>query len=234
MRKKSVAAFTLIELLVVIVIIAILASIALPVYRAILERGHAVADANNLKEIGLGAAMYRNDNNDAIFSSTTSVQDSAGNTLFAPGLLQVQYVTAPKTFHSPFDRRADKTTGPAIMSYGVNANILNRPANPGPNDFNGDWTKISAASQLIFMAPNIDPSNASTVAFQPLDASSPTVLNVPTQAINKADYRGTHLNRSQISVLYADGHMTIAVPYKEYSTSTGTDDDKRRWQPYVP
>lgn len=234
MRKKSPAAFTLIELLVVIVIIAVLASIALPVYRMILERGRAVADANNLKQIGLGAALYRNDNNDTMFSSTTSVQDSAGNALFAPGLLQVQYVNSREVFHSPFDRRPAKTTGPATMSYGVNANILNRPANPGPNEFNGDWTRITALSRLVFMAPNIDPSSASTVTFQPLDASSPTVLNVPTQAVSKADYRGTHLNRSQISVLYADGHVAISTPYKEYSTSTGTDDDKQRWQPIVP
>ncbi|HSI13239.1 MAG TPA: type II secretion system protein [Chthoniobacter sp.] len=234
MRKKSTAAFTLIELLVVIVIIAVLASIALPVYSMILSRSRAVTDANNLKQIGLAAAMYRNDNNDTIFSATTSVQDSAGNTLFAPGLLQVQYVNSPKIFHSPFDSRADKTTGPAIMSYGVNANILNRPANPGPNDFNGDWTKLTASSRLVFMAPNIDPSSANTVGFRPLDASSTTVLNVPTQAVTKADYRGTHMNRSQISVLYADGHVALSTPYKEYSTSTGTDDDKLRWQPIVP
>lgn len=234
MRQKSVAAFTLIELLVVIAIIAILASIALPVYATIMGRSRAVADANNLKQIGLGAAMYRNDNNDTIFSATTSVQDSAGNTLFAPGLLQVQYVTNPQAFHSPFDRRSDRTTGPAIMSYGVNANILNRPATPSPSEFNGDWTKITAPSQLVFMAPNIDPSNASTVVFQPLDASSPTALNVPAPAINKTDNRGTHFNRGQISVLYADGHVTISVPYKEYSASSGNDDNRRRWQPYVP
>ena len=234
MRKKSAAAFTLIELLVVIVIIAILASIALPVYNMILSRSRAVTDANNLKQIGLGAAMYRNDNNDTIFSSTTSIQDSGGSTLFAPGLLQVQYVNGATVFHSPFDSRADKTTGPAIMSYGVNVNILNRPANPGPTEFNGDWTKITAPSRLVFMAPNLDPASAASVTFRPLDASSPTVLNVPTQAINRADNRGTHMNRSQISVLYADGHVTISVPYKEYSTSTGTDDDKLRWQPVVP
>jgi prepilin-type N-terminal cleavage/methylation domain-containing protein/prepilin-type processing-associated H-X9-DG protein len=234
MRKKFVAAFTLIELLVVIAIIAVLASIALPVYWTIVERGRAVADSNNLKQIGLAAALYHNDNNDTIFSSTTTAQDSAGNTLFAPGLLQIQYASNPKVFHSPFDRRADRTTGPAIVSYGVNANILNRPANPGPNDFNGDWAKLSSASQLVFMAPNIDPSDASTVAFQPLDASSPTPLNVPTPAVSKADYRGTQGNRSKISVLYADGHVAISVPYREYSTSTGTDDDKRRWQPFLP
>ena len=234
MKQKSTAAFTLIELLVVIAIIAILASIALPIYKTMIEKARATTDANNLRSIGVGAIMYRTDNNDTIFSSTTSVQDSAGNTLFAPGLLQVQYVTDAKAFHSPFDHRPDKTSGPAITSYGVNANILNRPASPGPNDFNGDWSKITSASQLVFMAPNIDTSNANAVTFQPLDASSPTVLNVPTQALNKADYRGTHINRSQIGVLYADGHVAISAPYKEYSTSTGTDDDRRRWQPYVP
>jgi prepilin-type N-terminal cleavage/methylation domain-containing protein/prepilin-type processing-associated H-X9-DG protein len=234
MKQKSAAAFTLIELLVVIAIIAILASIAVPVYTPMIEKARATTDANNLKSLGLGAIMYRNDNNDTIFSSTTSVQDATGNTLYAPGLLQVQYVQNPKAFHSPFDRRPDKASGPAIISYGVNANILNRSASPGPNDFNGDWSKITSASQLVFMAPNIDTSNTNAVTFQPLDASSPTVLNVPTQALNKANYRGTHGNRGLIGVVYADGHVAISAPYKEYSTSTGTDDDRRRWQPYVP
>ena len=231
---KKLAAFTLIELLVVIAIIAILAGMLLPVLQRALERGRAISDSNNLHQIGVGAFIYLNDNNNTLFSSSTLQQDPSGATLYAPGLLQIQYVQNGKVFHSPFDSRAEKTTPPAVMSYGVNANILNRSAAPSsPSDFDGNWAKLSSSSQLIFMAPNIDASNASTVTFLSRDASAPTALAIPTPATTQATFRGTHGSRSLINVLYADGHVA-PIQYRDFSDSTSTDEAKRRWQPIYP
>ncbi|MDR3406738.1 MAG: type II secretion system protein [Chthoniobacter sp.] len=231
---KKNAAFSLIELLVVIAIIAVLTSLAVPVFQRIMERAHAIKDGSNLKQIGIGTVAYLNDNNEVLFSTSTTQPDAAGNMLCAPGLLQLQYVQTALVFRSDFDRRADRSKPPAIMSYGVNTNILNRPAQPaGPSDFDGNWTKLTAPSQLIYMAPNIDVSQASTVAFLPLDAGTPTVLAVPTPAKTHADYRGTHYSRSQMTVLYADGHIA-SIPYKDFANSTATDDDQRRWKPIYP
>ena len=56
--------FTLIELLVVIAIIAILAAMLLPALSAARERARAANGVNNLKQLGLMAESYANDNND--------------------------------------------------------------------------------------------------------------------------------------------------------------------------
>ncbi|MEO6870762.1 MAG: type II secretion system protein [Chthoniobacterales bacterium] len=61
--KKTISAFTLIELLVVITIIAILASIALPVFNGVTERANQTKDLSNGKQIGLAAKLFAADNN---------------------------------------------------------------------------------------------------------------------------------------------------------------------------
>jgi prepilin-type N-terminal cleavage/methylation domain-containing protein len=59
--KKTTSAFTLIELLVVITIIAILASIALPVFTSVTDRANQTKNLSNAKQIALACKLFAGD-----------------------------------------------------------------------------------------------------------------------------------------------------------------------------
>jgi prepilin-type N-terminal cleavage/methylation domain-containing protein len=80
--KKNNSAFTLIELLVVITIIAILASIALPVFNGVTERANQTKDLSNSKQIAIAMKLFASDNNGLFPSKAPDVDyNSAPDTL---------------------------------------------------------------------------------------------------------------------------------------------------------
>jgi prepilin-type N-terminal cleavage/methylation domain-containing protein len=76
MTRKHLAAFTLIELLIVITIIAVLASIALPAYNGVKERGDQTKDLSNAKQVALALRQFAIDNNGSYPSKKPAIDYS--------------------------------------------------------------------------------------------------------------------------------------------------------------
>ncbi|MEA3189402.1 MAG: hypothetical protein QOD99_3232 [Chthoniobacter sp.] len=219
--KKS--AFTLIELLVVISIIAILAGIALPVFQKASEKGRALQDLNNLKQLGVGVQAYLNDNGDDMFNQKNTTTGTWPLKLAPAGTGGGNYIGDWKVFLSPFDKRpfVNASAGTnANVSYGVNSLIFS-----GTDASTAVYTH---PSQLILMAPAVDPGS-NDVIFS--GQSNTNVKVTPTNS--KTPARGTHNNRRQINSLFADFHAAT-VPWNDFTDSQTAPDGLNRWNPTAP
>jgi len=225
MQKNLSRGFTLIELFIVTTIILILASLAYPVYTSTQERARATQDMSNLRQIGLAAQMYFNDNDGLIFSPTVTWMS----------LLKPKYLPAWKIFQSPFDKRPSSEVGDATtpVSYGLNGNT-------GIAGLAGE--KVTNPSAFILFAPG--QTSAATVLFSgSAGQGSPGVTVYKGSTVPGGNYasatppHGTHSSRTRINALFMDSHsesMTWSRFINDSTTDTTDPDAQYRWAPYQP
>jgi prepilin-type N-terminal cleavage/methylation domain-containing protein len=222
-RNSSRNGFTLIELLVVITIIAILASIAFPVYSGVQEKAKVVQDMSNLRQIGLATQMYLNDNDGVCFLPTENWMK----------LLHPKYLAAWKIFQSPFDnkRAPSENESNAPVSYGLNDNTLSTPG--GTNGLSLD--KIVKASNYIVFAPS-QTSTSPYFAGKSGDGSGVQV-NKNSAGQYGTNAGGTHSRGQRINACMADIHVENML-WKDFHddtpdpTASPVPSGSYRWHPF--
>ena len=137
MRK----AFTLIELLVVIVIVAILAAILFPVFAQAKRAAKDSVTISNVKQLGIGFAMYEGDNEDVIPPTIHSVggQGTVGGWVYLTALnadpsrfdvskgVVYPYVKNVEVYKSPLDKNAALSG----LSFAYNGCLTTTPGASG-------------------------------------------------------------------------------------------------------
>lgn len=224
-RFKSAKGFTLIELLVVIAIISILAAILFPVFARARENARRTACLSNLKQIGLGIAMYTQDYDERLVSY--AYPNPLGTVIYGyqvalhPYVKNYQLYVCPSakkiSTHNPdsCDPTKVSTSATGAGSYGYNYyNLGNYTRNPGPVDAVTNPNRLEdrllaeiATPTETVMLTEINSINGGGPTYQPTHWGNPAASTCHTGPAPKtlADQRGFwHFDGTNVA--FVDGH----------------------------
>ena len=202
--------FTLIELLVVITIIAILASVLIPVAGRIQSQATITKCANNLRQLGLAASLYAGENNGAYppLPTTSKIQNMSscytiwstpggvGKWVYFGVLYEKGYITDGRIFYCPAAKKGtfDYESQWTAKSYAgetrpLRIGYLQRPIN-APDD--PTRTDPNATPGEL----RITTKNIRVLIHDNISAETHPLASVPDRQ-----------NAHGFNILFSDGHV---------------------------
>lgn len=252
-------AFTLIELLVVIAIIAILAAILFPVFARARENARRSSCMSNLKQIGLGAMQYLQDNDERYPLSSnartgpwagisSSADFSSSGNVYWPYFID-PYVRNMQVYRCPSGRTTAAADRGTYGHYGVNMAVFLTPsANPANQKSLAAAAIASVANTYMILDLGVyrvsaadakAPSSAGDYIPGTGEGSATNITGI-TLANSITDLQkdfnsGRHFGG--VNVVFADGHVkwlkSHTVYFEAAKCPSNCDATKSAWNPLV-
>jgi prepilin-type N-terminal cleavage/methylation domain-containing protein len=185
-RGDRSPAFTLVEMLVVVAVIALLAGLLLPALGTATAKARSIRCLSNLRQIGVGVALYSHDNDDVLPQSSHQRSSWIGS-------LAPYGVTS--TYTCPVD-----TNRLRITSYALNDYLTARPFGASHLGFHRLTRIPSPAETAHILEARGDFEGSDHFHFVTRTESPPTLASYASQV-------AVEHHRSSANHLFADSHV---------------------------